>query len=671
MKFPCYVDLLLPLPIPGIFTYAVNQELATVVKRGARVSVQFGKRNIYTGLVVKVHDQRPVAYDVKEIAGLIDREPVVLESQIRLWEWISEYYMCTPGEVFKAALPARLKPGIRARKKETGEPSLSRLSELNISQLQAFQEIKDAFASTDVVLLHGITSSGKTEIYIHLIQEALENGKQVLYLLPEIALTTQIITRLRAVFGSCIAVYHSRSTDSERVRTWNRLLQPAEETENAIQIILGVRSSVFLPFRNLGLVIIDEEHENTYKQFDPAPRYHARDTALMLARQQGASVLLGTATPSVESYHNCMTGKYKLVKLNERFLNLELPEITVVNTRELRRRKQMQSHFSPVLLSNIDIALKNGEQVILFQNRRGFSLFLECENCGEVPRCRHCDVSLTYHKSSNRLNCHYCGYQTIVPSTCPSCGHNKLQMKGFGTEKIEEEIALFFPSAKVERLDLDNTRSRKSFEKLIARFEMKESDILVGTQMVSKGLDFDNVKLVGIMNADTMLNFPDFRAYERSFQLMSQVSGRAGRKNSRGSVIIQTSDHNHPVIRQVVANDYVAMYNEQLEERRKFRYPPFCRMVEIILKHRDRDILDQAATFLAFLLRKSIHEKIMGPEYPLVSRTHNLYLKNMLVKIENGKTLSGVKLQIINGIKEMLLKPEFRSVQYTLDVDPY
>ncbi len=671
MKFPCYVDLLLPLPIPGVFTYAVNEEQAAVVKRGVRASIQFGKRKIYTGLVVKVHEQRPQAYDVKEIAGLIDREPVVLESQIRLWEWISEYYMCTPGEVFKAALPARLKPGIRSRKKAAGEQSLSRLSDLNISQLQAFQEIKDAFTSTDVVLLHGITSSGKTEIYIHLIQEALETGKQVLYLLPEIALTTQIITRLRAVFGSLIAVYHSRSTDSERIRTWNRLLQPAEETESAIQIILGVRSSVFLPFRNLGLVIIDEEHENTYKQFDPAPRYHARDTALMLARQQGASVLLGTATPSVESYHNCMTGKYKLVKLNERFLNLELPEITVVNTRELRRRKQMQSHFSPVLLSNIDIALKNGEQIILFQNRRGFSLFLECENCGEVPRCRHCDVSLTYHKSSNRLNCHYCGYQTVVPSTCSSCGHNKLQMKGFGTEKIEEEIALFFPSAKVERLDLDNTRSRKSFEKLITRFEMKESDILVGTQMVSKGLDFDNVKLVGIMNADTMLNFPDFRAYERSFQLMSQVSGRAGRKNSRGSVIIQTSDHNHPVIRQVVENDYVSMYTEQLEERRKFRYPPFCRMVEIILKHRDRDILDQAAGFLASMLRKSIQEKIMGPEYPLVSRIHNLHLKSMLVKIENGKTLSVVKLQIINGIKEMQIKPEFRSVQYTLDVDPY
>ncbi len=666
-----FVDLLLPLPIPGIFTYAVNEEQAALVKRGIRVSVQFGKKKIYTGLVLKVHDQRPPAYDVKEITGLIDREPLVLESQIRLWEWISEYYMCTPGEVFKAALPARLKSGIRPGKKASEEQPLSRFSELNASQLRAFQEIKDALRSSDVVLLHGITSSGKTEIYIHLIQEALETGKQVLYMLPEIALTTQIISRLRAVFGPLIAVYHSRSTDSERVRTWNRLLQPGEEMENAIRIILGVRSSVFLPFRNLGLVIVDEEHENTYKQFNPAPRYHARDTALMLARQHGASVLLGTATPSVESYHNCTTGKYKLVNLNERFLNLELPEITVVNTRELTRRKQMQSHFSPVLLNSIDKALKNGEQIILFQNRRGFSLFLECESCGIVPRCRHCDVSLTYHKSSNRLRCHYCGYQVPIPSNCPSCGHNKLHMKGFGTEKIEEDIALFFPSAKVERLDLDSTRSRKSLEKLITRFEMKESDILVGTQMVSKGLDFDNVKLVGIMNADTMLNFPDFRAYERSFQLMSQVSGRAGRKNSRGSVIIQTSDHNHPVIRQVVRNDYLAMYNEQLEERRKFRYPPFCRIVEIILKHRDRDILDQAAGFLASLLRQTIREKIMGPEYPLVSRIHNLHLKSMLVKIENGKALSDIKQQIINGIREMLLKHEFHSVQYALDVDPY
>jgi primosomal protein N' (replication factor Y) (superfamily II helicase) len=671
MSSGIYVDLLLPLPLSGSFTYAVNEEQAAMVKPGIRVSVQFGKRNTYTALVLKVHEQEPLEHEVKGILDVIDQEPVVLESQIRLWEWISEYYMCAPGEVFKAALPARLKLGSNPRKKISEDQPLSKLSELNASQLQAFNGIKSAFTDSDVVLLHGITSSGKTEIYIHLIQEMMEQGKQVLYLLPEIALTTQIISRLKAVFGSFISVYHSRSTDSERARTWNRLLNSGIGNENKIQIVLGVRSSVFLPYRNPGLIIIDEEHENTYKQYDPAPRYHARDTALMMARQNSAKVLLGTATPSVETYYNCLSGKYKLVNLNERYLNLELPEITVVNTRELHRRKQMQSHFSPILLDSIDKALKNGEQVILFQNRRGFSLFLECEQCGEVPRCRHCDVSLTYHKKSNKLKCHYCGYSIPAPSTCPACGHGSLLMKGFGTEKIEEEIALFFPSARVERLDLDAARRRKSYEQLIARFEMKESDILVGTQMVSKGLDFDNVKLVGIMNADTMLNYPDFRAYERSFQLMSQVSGRAGRKNSRGSVIIQTSDHKHPVIRQVVQNDYVALYNDQLEERRKFRYPPFCRLVEVILKHRDRETLDKAAGFLASLYRRSIEERIMGPEYPLVSRVRNLHIKSMLVKIEKGKALAAVKQKILAGIGEMLANPEFRSVQYTLDVDPY
>ena len=666
-----YIDLLLPLPVPGIFTYAVSEEQAAVVKPGVRVSVQFGKKTIYTALVLRAHNQKPPDYEVKEILSVLDQEPVILESQVRLWDWISEYYLCTPGEVFKAALPARLKINSKLRRKIIEDLPESGLSQLNTFQLQAFNDIKSAFKETDVVLLHGVTSSGKTEIYIHLIRETLLQGRQVLYLLPEIALTTQIISRLKVVFGSCIAVYHSKSSDAERVRIWNRLLHAGNGKENDIQIILGVRSSVFLPYRNPGLVIIDEEHENTYKQFDPAPRYHARDTAIMLAQQHGAKVLLGTATPSVETYYNCMTGKYKLVNLNERYLNLELPEIIVVNTRELRRRKQMQSLFSPVLLDSIDKALKNGEQVILFQNRRGFSLFLECDQCGEVPRCRFCDVSLTYHKKGNRLNCHYCGFNISIPSVCPSCGHSGLQMKGFGTEKIEEEIALFFPTARVERMDLDATRSRKSFEQLIARFEMKESDILVGTQMVSKGLDFDNVKLVGIMNADTLLNYPDFRAHERSFQLMAQVSGRAGRKNSRGSVIIQTSDHKHPVISRVVHNDYLAMYTDQLEERRKFRYPPFCRLVEITLKHRDKDVLDNAARFLATLLRQSIKEKIMGPEYPLISRIRNLYLKSMLVKIQNGKSLPGVKKQILTGIREMAVNHEFRSIQYIVDVDPY
>jgi primosomal protein N' (replication factor Y) len=621
--------------------------------------------------VKRVHNCKPGEFEVKEILSVLDPEPVVLETQIRFWEWISEYYMCAQGEVFKAALPLRLKLETKTRDNSVVDLRSPVLTELNASQQQALQEIKSAFEESDVTLLHGVTSSGKTEIYIHLIRDTIEKGQQALYLLPEIALTTQIISRLKTVFGSRIAVYHSKFSNSERIKTWNRLLANGNKKEDCIQIILGVRSSVFLPFQNLGLVIIDEEHENTYKQFDPAPRYHARDTAIMLARLHGAKVLLGTATPSVETYYNCKTGKYKLVELNERYLNLQLPEITVVNTRELRRRKQMQSHFSPVLLDSIGETLKNNEQVILFQNRRGFSLFLECEQCGEVPHCRHCDVSMTYHKKGNRLYCHYCGYNTPIPSVCPACNHNVIQMKGFGTEKIEEEISLFFPDARVERMDLDAIRNRKSYEKLIARFEMNESDILVGTQMVSKGLDFDNVKLVGIMNADTMLNYPDFRAQERSFQLMAQVSGRAGRKNCQGKVIIQTSDHKHPIITQVVNNDYLSMYIDQLEERRRFRYPPFSRLVKITLKHRDNEALDKAAAFLANLLRKSINEKFLGPEYPLVSRIQRLYLKSILVKIEKGKNLSGLKSQLSAIISELSGNVEYRSVQCTIDVDPF
>ncbi len=492
-----------------------------------------------------------------------------------------------------------------------------------------------------------------------------------MYLLPEIALTTQIIARLKKVFGSQIAVYHSKYSDSERIKTWRRLINYGNDPGNEIRLILGVRSAVFLPLKNPGLIIIDEEHENTYKQFDPAPRYHARDTAIMLARFQGAKVLLGTATPSVETYYNCKTGKYRLVELGERYLDLMLPEITIENTRDLRRRKKMHSHFSPALLDHITEALQNREQVILFQNRRGFSLFLECDNCGHIPRCRRCDVSLTYHKKNDRLYCHYCGYSTPVPASCPQCSGNELKMHGFGTEKIEEEIALFFPQAKIERMDLDAAKSRKSYEQLIARFEMKESDILVGTQMVSKGLDFDNVKLVGIMNADTLLNYPDFRAHERSFQLMAQVSGRSGRRNSRGRVIIQTSYPDHPVIIQVVDHDYPGMYKDQIEERKKFSYPPFSRLVEIILKHRDIGVLDKASGHLAGKMRQNLQEQIMGPEYPLISRLHNLYLKKILVKIGRGAGLITAKQKIVEDIYEMKAMPEFRSVQYTIDVDPY
>jgi primosomal protein N' (replication factor Y) (superfamily II helicase) len=666
-----YTDLLLPLPLAGTFTYAVSEEQARDLLPGMRVTVPFGKKNVYTALVIRIHQQAPEGYEIKEVLSVLDSRPVVFDSQIRLWEWISEYYLCAQGEVFKAALPSQLKLDRKTRVKKITPIELSPGNTLNSAQQQAFNEIKESFRESDVTLLHGVTSSGKTEIYIHLIRETIESGRQVLYLLPEIALTTQIISRLKAVFGNSIAVYHSKFSDSDRIKTWIRLLNYGDDPENDIRIVLGVRSAVFLPFKNPGLVIIDEEHENTYKQFDPAPRYHARDTAIMLARQYGAKVLLGTATPSVETYFNCQTGKYKLVKLTERYKNIQLPEIRVVNTIELRRRKQMQSHFSPDLLDSIGEALKNGEQAILFQNRRGFSLFLECDQCGEIPRCRHCDVSLTYHKKANRLYCHYCGFSMAVPKVCPMCKKGGLQMRGFGTEKIEEEITLFFPGARVERMDLDATRSRKAYESLIARFENRELDILVGTQMISKGLDFDNVKLVGIMNADTMLNYPDFRAYERSFQLMAQVSGRAGRKYSRGLVIIQASDHKHPIIENVIENAFETMYSGQIEERRRFSYPPFSRLIEITLKHTKLDILDRASDFLSKKLRETISEKIMGPEYPLIGRIQNLYLKSMLIKIEKGKNLVSAKRQIREGIGEMTGNPDFRSVKITLDVDPY
>jgi primosomal protein N' (replication factor Y) (superfamily II helicase) len=736
-----YADVILPLPVPGMFTYQVADREKSRVRPGMRITVQFGRRKIYTAVIRRLHEVKPAAYEVKAILSLLDDEPVVNERQFLLWEWISEYYMCTLGEVYKAALPSGLKlesetrvmalevtaeipdlndgeallwkviilhPGIRVselqkssdkaditpvikslmdrnlivleekitqkrqpkKSKPAKDPDAEnlKLALLSPAQQKAIDEIRSAFLHTDVALLHGITSSGKTEIYIHLIREAIQQGKQVLYLLPEIALTAQIITRLRSAFGQEVAVYHSRFTDRERVATWKKLLQP--DVHTGIRIVLGARSAVFLPFREAGLVIIDEEHENTYKQFDPAPRYHARDTAIMLARFHGAKVLLGTATPSVETYFNCLNGKYSLIELTDRYRDMQLPDIHIVNTRELKRKKRMQSHFSPQLLDNIAEALKNKEQIILFQNRRGFSLFLECAQCGEIPRCRHCDVSLTYHKLSNRLTCHYCGYGIPVPKVCQSCGSPELKMQGFGTEKIEEEISIFFPEARVARMDLDSTRKRQSFEKLIASFEMQESDILVGTQMVSKGLDFDHVKLVGIVNADTMLNYPDFRAHERSFQLMAQVAGRAGRKTNRGMVIIQTSDDKNPVIRQVVQNDFTGMYQSQLEERKKFQYPPFCRLLEITLKHRDRETLDKASDFLAQRLKLTITDTILGPEYPLVSRIQNMNLKTLLIKIGRGRSLPIVKKGILFAINELTEHPMFRTVITVIDVDP-
>jgi len=680
----CYAEVILPLPVSGMFTYRIPGENASGAIPGMRVTVQFGRKRMYTGVIRKVHNHISDTYAVKDILSLPDDVPVVDENQFLLWEWISEYYMCSLGEVFKAAMPSALKvesqeppeekAGRKRRLKKTPGKDMavwqkSEPAQLNPPQNKALEEIRNAFGETEVVLLHGVTSSGKTEIYIRLIEETLRQGKQVLYLLPEIALTTQIIARLQSAFGKTVAAYHSKLNKREKMDTWNRLLKAGDD--NKIQVVLGARSSVFLPFRKAGLIIVDEEHENTFKQFDPAPRYHARDTAIMLARIHGAKVLLGTATPSIETYYNCNSGKYSLVNLPDRFGDMELPEIRVVNTRELKRKKRMQSHFSPMLLDSVTEALQNKEQVILFQNRRGFSLYLECKQCGDIPRCRHCDVSLTYHKLSNRITCHYCGFGMAVPKVCSSCGNPDLKMQGFGTEKIEEEIALFFPSARVARMDLDTTRKRRSFDQLISRFELRESDILVGTQMVSKGLDFGNVRLVGIVNADTMLNYPDFRAQERGYQLMAQVSGRSGRKNKRGIVIIQTSDEKHPVIDQVVRNDFEGMYRTQLEERKRFLYPPFYRLIEITLKHRDREVLDKAADFLLQRLRLATRERILGPEYPLVSRIQNLNLKRLLIKISKGSSLPGIKKGIAFHIAELSEHPMFRSVIPVIDVDPY
>jgi primosomal protein N' (replication factor Y) len=752
-----YADVILPLPLPGTFTYQVGAAYAGLVRPGVRVSVQFGKKRTYAALVRIVHTSRPAVYKIKSILDVLDQESVVNEKQFRLWDWIGEYYMCTPGEIYKAALPSGLKvekykpkiqssvrlattwkeiqktralleslkrapakyrlvrtwldltshaesadhPGIKkkillSKAGVSGSVLQSMLAtgvfegtedtqdlfhkqyvpvrehaQLNELQQNARQRIDDAFREKDVVLLHGVTSSGKTEIYMHLIRSALGQDRQVLYLLPEIALTTQIVSRLRAVFGPEVVVYHSKFSDKERIETWRKMVPGNDNQRNQVRIVLGVRSSVFLPFDKLGLVIVDEEHENTYKQFDPAPRYHARDTAIMLARVHGAKVLLGTATPAVETYHNCMSGKYALVELSGRYLDLNLPEIKVVNTRELRRRKQMHAHFSPLLLDTISMALREGEQAILFQNRRGFSRFMECDQCGAVPHCIHCDVSLTYHRQDNRLTCHYCGYNTHVPETCPECGSGQLLTQGFGTEKIEEEIGLVFPDARIARMDLDTTRTRKSYEMLISGFEHKEADILVGTQMVSKGLDFDNVKVVGIINADNMLNYPDFRAHERSFQLMAQVSGRAGRKTSRGMVIIQTSDHTHPVIEMVMHNDYQALYRYQLEERERFLYPPFARLIRITLRHNDRNRLDGAAGYLATMLRNSLNETIMGPEYPIIGRIKDQFLKALLIKIRRGRQLMPVKAEISAKISRMLAQPSFHTVHPVVDVDPY
>ena len=536
---------------------------------------------------------------------------------------------------------------------------------LNSSQQIALQEINTQFFDKQVVLLHGITSSGKTEIYIHLIKNAIEQGLQVLYLVPEIALTTQLTSRLKRVFGNKLGVYHSKFSDAERVEIWNNVLN-----DKTYDVIIGVRSSVFLPFRKLGLVIVDEEHETSYKQFDPSPRYHARNASIVLASMHGAKTLLGTATPSIESYYNACVGKYGLVQLDKRHADMELPEFLVVDTKEAYHKKRMEGHFSDQLLVNIKKALENKEQIILFQNRRGYAPYTECKACTYVPKCKNCDVSLTVHKVFNTLTCHYCGYSEPIPNLCPACKTPGLHTKGFGTEKIEDEIKLLFPDARVSRMDMDTTRSKKAYEKLIADFEQYKVDILIGTQMVTKGLDFERVSIVGILNADNMLNFPDFRAHERAFQLMAQVSGRAGRKYKRGLVILQTTFPSHSVIGQVLQNDYLAMYNVQSVERMEFKYPPFYRLIQISLRHKDVQVVKQAAFEMGKRLRTVFGARLLGPVDLPIGRIQNLYIKQLILKIENEASPVKAK-EILNAVSDSILQEsKFKSVRIGLDVDP-
>lgn len=537
---------------------------------------------------------------------------------------------------------------------------------LNEHQEVAYQQIEQQFIEKQVVLLHGVTSSGKTEIYIQLINKALSENKQVLYLVPEIVLTTQLTSRLKRVFGKRLGVYHSKFSDAERVEIWNNVLN-----DKTYDVVIGVRSSIFLPFRKLGLVIVDEEHESSYKQYDPAPRYHARNAAIVLATMHGAKTLLGTATPAIETYQNALTGKFGLVEITKRHEEMAMPEILVVDTKEAYRKKEMESHFTPLLLEKIAKALGNKEQVILFQNRRGYAPYIECKACAYVPHCKNCDVSLTVHKVFNTLTCHYCGYTEPIPNICPACGTpGTLSTKGFGTEKIEDEIRIIFPDAKVSRMDLDTTRSKKSYEKIIADFEQHKVDILIGTQMVSKGLDFECVSLVGILNADNMLNFPDFRAHERAYQLMAQVSGRAGRKNKAGTVVLQTSLPEHPIIGQVIRNDYKAMFEMQCEERKLFRYPPYFRMIQIVLRHRDPKVLTHAANTMAANMKAVFGARVLGPNVPSVSRIQNMFIKHLLLKFEVEVAPERAKELLQQISNQVLAQPNFKGLWINLDVDP-
>lgn len=807
-------NVILPLSLQDRYTYLIPDDLERSIHVGSRVVVQFGKKKFYTAIVFEIYEANEVNPSTKEIITSLEDYPIITPQQIRFWQWLSTYYMCTLGDVYRAAVPSVLKlesethimriadfeaeepfnanelavfnalipdkkftiseidkkvkvPSIisvikslvdkkaicinediqelytpktlaairfsknlseaelvdisenlsRAKKQQSlflifidlvsqkdivlkkelldkgesssvvlnelvkkgyleaynleidrihyGESNMDAANALNEYQTVAYNQIKESFEEKDTTLLFGVTSSGKTEIYIQLIRDAIDKGKQVLYLLPEIALTTQITERLKSIFGNKLAVYHSRFNENERAEVWNKLLR-----NDDCQIILGARSAIFLPFTNLDLIIVDEEHESSYKQQDPAPRYNAANGAIVLANYYNAKTLLGTATPAIETYYNAIKGRYGLVRLSQRYEGIELPHIETINTKELKRKKLMKSILSPPLVSHIQDALDRKEQIILFQNRRGFASLIECKTCSWVPYCKNCDVSLTYHKSQNILACHYCGATYPVPSECEECKTPTLEILGYGTERIEEEVNETFPEGLVARMDLDTTRGKKSYEKIISSFEQNETNILIGTQMVSKGLDFDNVTTVGILNADSMLNYPDFRAHEKAFQLMTQVSGRAGRKNKQGSVYLQTAHPGNPIINFVKANDYESFFQLQLQERKLFRYPPFYRLIAIIVRGKDENILHRASDILGNSLRQSFGDRVLGPTKPPIGRVQSLYIRKILLKIENQASIQHVRENIRYHQHLVFSNPDFKSLIIHYDVDP-
>ena len=641
--------------------------------RGCRVVVPLGKNKTYVGVVLCLHNRRPEGVEVKDIRELIDLQPTVSEQQFRLWQWIADYYMCPLGDVLKAALPGGMKRPL-GRKYQFNEDSGSMLREINdqlerkgLSEAQrtAYEQICHEFETKDITLLHGVTSSGKTEIYMHLIYKYISEGRQVLYLLPEIALTTQITERLRTVFGDSMGVYHSKFTEKVREEVYQRQI-----SDHPYQLILGVRSSIFLPFRDLGLIIVDEEHDASYKQQEPAPRYHARNVAMMLAKMYGAKTLLGTATPSFETYHLAKKGRYGYVELTQRYLGLQLPTVTIVDMKEEKRKKMAVGAFSSRLLEAMHNALDRNQQVILFQNRRGYSSFMECKQCGWVPRCPHCDVSLTYHKRRQLLTCHYCGYTTRMPEQCPCCEEKKFADVGLGTEKVEDQIHEIFPDAKTLRMDLDTAKTRSQFEQIINDFSAHQADILIGTQMVTKGLDFSDVSVVGVLNADTMLNQPDFRSYERSFQTLSQVAGRAGRKHEAGEVILQTKHADSDIVRQIAQNDYWGMFYQQMTERRDFKYPPFQRLIYIYLRHRDGDLLEHVAIDMADRLRKVFGDRILGPDCPPVGRIQSLHIRKIILKVEPTLSTDKVRQALLHVKQQIMSLPMCKNMNLFFDVDP-